>query len=318
MRAVFLDFGTVSTGDDLDIHPLLKILPNLEVHSVTADSDVDERIAGRNIILTNKADISRARIEANSTLQLIALTATGVNNVDLVAARERGVAVCNIRDYCTPSVVQHVFATLLSLTHSIREYDHALKLGAWEKGEQFTLLHFPIRELAGRTLGIVGYGVLGQGVARVAEAFGMRVLIANRPGGAPEPGRVDLDELLPQVDVLTLHCPITDATRGLISARELSRMRPDAIVINTARGGLIDADALAGALREGRIGGAAIDVLTQEPPGDGNPLLSPDLHNLIVTPHTAWAAKESRQRAIDELAANVGDWLSGGLRGRVV
>ncbi len=318
MRAVFLDFGTVSTGDDLDIHPLLKILPNLEVHSVTADSDVDERIAGRNIILTNKADISRARIEANSTLQLIALTATGVNNVDLVAARERGVAVCNIRDYCTPSVVQHVFATLLSLTHSIREYDHALKLGAWEKGEQFTLLHFPIRELAGRTLGIVGYGVLGQGVARVAEAFGMRVLIANRPGGAPEPGRVDLDELLPQVDVLTLHCPITDATRGLISARELSRMRPDAIVINTARGGLIDADALAGALREGRIGGAAIDVLTQEPPVDGNPLLSPDLHNLIVTPHTAWAAKESRQRAIDELAANVGDWLSGGLRGRVV
>ena len=318
MRAVFLDFGTVSTGDDLDIHPLLKILPNLEVHSVTADSDVDERIAGRNIILTNKADISRARIEANSTLQLIALTATGVNNVDLVAARERGVAVCNIRDYCTPSVVQHVFATLLSLTHSIREYDHALKLGAWEKGEQFTLLHFPIRELAGRTLGIVGYGVLGQGVARVAEAFGMRVLIANRPGGAPEPGRVDLDELLPQVDVLTLHCPITDATRGLISARELSRMRPDAIVINTARGGLIDADALAGALREGRIGGAAIDVLTQEPPVDGNPLLSPDLHNLIVTPHTAWAAKESRHRAIDELAANVGDWLSGGLRGRVV
>ena len=249
---------------------------------------------------------------------MIALTATGVNNVDLVAARERGVAVCNIRDYCTPSVVQHVFATLLSLTHSIREYDHALKLGAWEKGEQFTLLHFPIRELAGRTLGIVGYGVLGQGVARVAEAFGMRVLIANRPGGAPEPGRVDLDELLPQVDVLTLHCPITDATRGLISARELSRMRPDAIVINTARGGLIDADALAGALREGRIGGAAIDVLTQEPPVDGNPLLSPDLHNLIVTPHTAWAAKESRQRAIDELAANVGDWLSGGLRGRVV
>jgi glycerate dehydrogenase len=318
MRAVFLDFGTVSTGDDLDIHPLLKILPNLEVHSVTADSDVDERIADRQIILTNKADISRARIEANPTLQLIALTATGVNNVDLMAARERGVAVCNIRDYCTPSVVQHVFATLLSLTHSIREYDQALKAGAWEKGEQFTLLHFPIRELAGRTLGIVGYGVLGQGVARVAEAFGMRVLIANRPGGPPESGRVDLDELLPQVDVLTLHCPITDATRGLIGARELSRMRPDAILINTARGGLIDADALAVALREGRIGGAAIDVLTQEPPVDGNPLLSADLHNLIVTPHTAWAAKESRQRAIDELAANVGDWLSGGLRGRVV
>jgi glycerate dehydrogenase len=318
MRGVFLDFGTVSTGDDLDMGPLLRLLPNLTVHSVSSDAEVDARIAGQNIILTNKADITRARIEANPSLQLVALTATGVNNVDLNAARERGVAVCNIRDYCTPSVVQHVFATLLALTHSIREYDQALKAGAWEQGEQFTLLHFPIRELVGRTIGIVGYGVLGQGVARVAEAFGMRVLIANRPGGPAEPGRVDLEALLPEVDVLTLHCPITDATRGLIGARELARMRRDAILINTARGGLVDAEALAAALRSGQIGGAAIDVLAQEPPVDGNPLLAADIPHLIVTPHTAWAATESRQRAIDELTANVADWLAGGRRGRVV
>jgi glycerate dehydrogenase len=318
MQAVFLDFGSVSTGGDLDLSSLRSTLPTLQVHDVTPDELVDERIAGREIVLLNKAEITRRRIESNPNLKLVALTATGVNNVDVDAAQERGVAVCNIRDYCTASVAQHVFATLLTLTHSIREYDRELKAGAWQKGEQFTLLNYPIRELAGRTLGIVGYGVLGQAVARIAEAFGMRVLVASRPGTDCADGRMPLEALLPIVDVLSLHCPITDATRGLIGARELSLMRPDAVLINTARGGLVDADALAFALREGLIGGAAIDVLTQEPPVDGNPLLAGDLHNLIVTPHTAWAAQESRQRAIDELSANVRDFIAGGRRGRVV
>ncbi len=318
MQAVFLDFGSVSTGGDLDLTPLHSALADLRVYDVTPDELVDERIAGQEIVLLNKAEITRQRIEANPQLKLIALTATGVNNVDVEAARERGVAVCNIRDYCTASVAQHVFATLLALTHSIREYDQALKAGAWQKGEQFTLLNYPIRELAGRTLGIVGYGVLGQAVARIGEAFGMQVLVARRPGSDSADGRMSLDALLPLVDVLTLHCPMTDATRGLIGARELALMRHDAVLINTARGGLVDAEALAFALRHGQIGGAAIDVLTQEPPVDGNPLLAADLHNLIVTPHTAWAAQESRQRAIDELSANVRDFLAGGRRGRVV
>jgi len=318
MQAVFLDFGSVSTGGDLDLTPLHSALADLRVYDVTPDELVDERVAGQEIVLLNKAEITRQRIEANPQLKLIALTATGVNNVDVEAARERGVAVCNIRDYCTASVAQHVFATLLALTHSIREYDQALKAGAWQKGEQFTLLNYPIRELAGRTLGIVGYGVLGQAVARIGEAFGMQVLVARRPGSDSADGRMSLDALLPLVDVLTLHCPMTDATRGLIGARELALMRRDAVLINTARGGLVDAEALAFALRHGQIGGAAIDVLTQEPPVDGNPLLAADLHNLIVTPHTAWAAQESRQRAIDELSANVRDFLAGGRRGRVV
>jgi len=318
MQAVFLDFGSVSTGGDLDLTPLHSALADLRVYDVTPDELVDERIAGQEIVLLNKAEITRQRIEANPQLKLIALTATGVNNVDVEAARERGVAICNIRDYCTASVAQHVFATLLALTHSIREYDQALKAGAWQKGEQFTLLNYPIRELAGRTLGIVGYGVLGQAVARIGEAFGMQVLVARRPGSDSADGRMSLDALLPLVDVLTLHCPMTDATRGLIGARELALMRRDAVLINTARGGLVDAEALAFALRHGQIGGAAIDVLTQEPPVDGNPLLAADLHNLIVTPHTAWAAQESRQRAIDELSANVRDFLAGGRRGRVV
>mgnify|MGYP002784019699 CR=1 FL=1 len=318
MKAVFLDYATVSAKGDLDPTRLLAALPGLERFDFTPDEAVDARLAGREIVVTNKARLTRERILAHPQLKLIALTATGTNNVDLDAARSRGVAVCNIRDYCTASVVQHVYATLLALTHRVREYDCWLKAGAWERQGQFSMLEFPVRELAGRTLGIVGYGTLGRAVARVAEAFGMTVRIAQRPGGPRAEGRVDLDELLEAADVLTLHCPLTPATRGLIGAAQLARMKPDAVLINTARGGLVDAHALAGALRERRLGGAAIDVLEEEPPGAGDPLLAPDLQNLIVTPHTAWAAREARQRAIDEVAANVEDFRRGGNRGRVV
>lgn len=318
MRAAFLDWGTVSSGGDLDPAPLRAALPGLVLHDDTAPEQVAGRLAGCEVVILNKVELRGSLISAHPGLKLIALTATGTNNVDLEAARAQGVAVCNIRDYCTPSVVQHVFATLLALTHSVREYDRALKAGAWESARHFTMLNYPVRELAGRTLGIVGYGVLGKGVARVAEAFGMQVRIANRPGGAAEPGRLALEELLPLVDVLTLHCPITPATRHLIGARELALMKPDAVLINTARGALVDAPALAAALRAGRLGGAAIDVLAEEPPVSGSPLLAPDLANLIATPHTAWAALESRQRALAEVAANVLDFRQGGRRGRVV
>jgi glycerate dehydrogenase len=166
-------------------------------------------------------------------------------------------------------------------------------------------------------MGIVGYGALGQGVATVARAFGMQVLVANRPGGERHPDRTDLADLLPLVDVLSLHCPLTPATRGLVGRDELALMKPDAVLINTARGALVDAGALAEALREGRVGGAGIDVLEQEPPVDGNPLLDPSIPNLVVTPHTAWAARESRQRCLDELAANVEAFLRGERRNRV-
>jgi len=317
MRAVFLDYGSVAVDGDLDTARLRAVLPDVEIHDATPDADVDARIAGAAVVLGNKAQITRARIAANPGLKLVALTATGTNNVDLEAAREHGVAVCNIVDYCTASVVQHVFAVLLALTHRLREYDRALKAGAWERADG-ALPAYPIWELAGRTLGIVGYGTLGRGVARIAEAFGMRVLVANRAGGTPEPGRLALAALLPQVDVLSLHCPITNATRRLIGANELALLKPDAVLINTARGALIDPAALAAALRAGRLGGAAIDVLEEEPPLGGNPLLAPDLTNLIATPHTAWGAREARQRAIDELAANTAAFLRGERRNRVV
>lgn len=318
MRSVFLDYATVAYGRDLDTASLIEALPGLALRDHTPQHEVAQQIAGHDVVLVNKLLLTREVIESTPSLRLIALAATGTNNVDLEAARSRNVAVCNVRDYCTTSVVQHVLGMLLLLTQRLREYDALVRSGAWRRGEQFCLLDHPIRELAGRTLGIVGHGTLGKGVAHAARhALGMDVLIANRPGGASVAGRMDLDDLLPRVDVLSLHCPLTPATLGLIGADRLARMRPDAILVNTARGGLVDAQALADALRARRLGGAAIDVLTQEPPIDGNPLLDGNIPNLIVTPHIAWAAREARQRCIDEMAANVADFAAGGRRGRV-
>ena len=316
MRAVFLDLGTVSNGD-LDTSGLERALPGLVIHLQTPQQEVAARMAGCEVVLLNKSRVTRDMMAANPALRLIALTATGVDNVDVAAAREHNVAVANLRDYCTPSVVQHVFALLLSLTHRVSDYQRFATGGEWARSGQFSVFPFPIRELAGRTFGIVGHGALGRATARAAEAFGMTVRIANRPGGERQPGRVDLAELLPQADVLSLHCPLTPATRGLIGAGQLALMKPDAVLINTARGALIDAAALADALRGGRLGGAGIDVLEQEPPADGNPLLEPGIPNLIVTPHVAWAARESRQRCLDELAANVTAFLAGERRNRV-
>jgi glycerate dehydrogenase len=213
--------------------------------------------------------------------------------------------------------VQHVFAMLLALTHRLADYKALVQGGGWQQSGSFSVFPYPIRELRGRIFGIVGHGTLGQAVGRAAAAFGMRVEIANRPGGTPAEGRVDLDEMLPQLDVLSLHCPLTDATRGLIGAERLGRMKPDAVLINTARGALVDTVALAAALRGGRLGGAGIDVLEREPPPAGHPLLDPSIPNLIVTPHIAWAAKESRQRCLDELVLNVESFKRGGRRHRV-
>jgi len=319
MRAVFLDYATVSFNGDLDPSALRRALPDLELRGNTPQVAVPGVIAGATVVALNKLRITREAIAAAPALKLIVLAATGTNNVDLEAARERGIGVCNLRDYCTASVVQHVLGTMLLLTQRLREYDALVRSGAWSRGDQFCLLDFPVRELAGRRLGIVGYGALGKGVAHAASlALGMDVWIANRPGGAAQAGRHDLDELLSQVDVLSLHCPLATHTQGLIGAERLACMKPDALLINTARGALVDSQALADALRAGRLGGAAIDVLPQEPPVDGNPLLAPDIPNLIVTPHVAWAAREARQRCLDEMAANVEDFVRGGHRGRVV
>jgi glycerate dehydrogenase len=318
MRAIFLDYASVSFRGDLDPAPLHEVLPGLELREHSSQQQVAGLVGDAEVVLVNKLRIDRKAIAASPRLKLILLAATGTNNVDLEAARERGIAVCNLQDYCTSSVVQHVMGLLLLLTQRLREYDALVRSGAWQRGEQFCRLDYPIRELRGRRIGIAGFGTLGRGVASAAQSFGMQVLVANLPGRPRRPERTDLPELLRRVDVLSLHCPLTAATERLIGAGELSLMKGDAVLINTARGALVDSAALAAALSEGRLGGAAIDVLPQEPPVDGDPLLDPAIPNLIVTPHVAWAARESRQRCLDEMAANVADFLLGGRRGRVV
>jgi glycerate dehydrogenase len=214
-------------------------------------------------------------------------------------------------------VVQHVFALILALTTRLAEHAAAARDGRWAASDLFCVLDFPFRELAGKTLGIVGYGELGRGVATVAEAFGMTVLVARRPGGAPVPGRVGLEELLARADVVSLHVPLADNTRGLIGTRELALMKRDALLINTARGGIVDEGALVAALRAGRLGGAGVDVLAVEPPRADSPLLDDQPANLIVTPHVAWASRESRQRLLDEVAENIRAFAAGRERNRV-
>jgi glycerate dehydrogenase len=318
MHTVFLDYETVRNGDDsLDPSAIDAAVGGVEYCDFTEDAQIPDRIGAAAIVLLNKVKLSRAHLFGAPDLKLIVLSATGTDNVDLEAAKERGIGVCNVRGYCTASVAQHAWSLILSLTQHLSGWHRLAVDGSWGRGE-FNELAYPIRELAGRTLGIVGWGELGRAVAKAAEAFGMRVIVCNRPGTAPMEGRVSLDELLATADVVSLHCPLTPASRGMIGARELARMKPDALLINTARGALVDGAALARALKEHRLGGAGIDVLPAEPPPDGEPLVDPSIPNLIVTPHIAWAAFEARQRCLDEMAANIRDFLGGGRRGRVV
>jgi glycerate dehydrogenase len=316
LKTVFLDYDTVSNGD-LDLTLLRQAAGDLILYE-SSETKIAERIQDADVALLNKLDLTRELLSGAPRLKLVALAATGTNNVDLSAARDLRIAVCNVRAYCTASVVQHVWGLILSLTQHVSEFSRLSKDGSWVQGEARAVLCHPIRELESRIFGVIGWGDLGRGAARIAEAFGMQVKIANRPGSAPQSGRVPLDELLATADIVSLHCPLNDATRGLIGARELALMKPDALLINTARGALIDGAALAAALKAGRLGGAGIDVLPQEPPPQGEPLLDGQIPNLLVTPHIAWAAREARQRCLDEMAANIRDFQSGGRRGRVV
>ncbi len=319
MKAVFLDFATMGP-DDLDPSPLTDLLPELKFFDVTPEELTAERVKDAQFVFTNKIRFDDETLGGAKSLRFIGLTATGTDNVDLSGADKYGIAVCNIRAYCTQSVVEHVFAVLLHFTHNISRYAEIVRNGEWQESDEFCMLKYPIRELSGMTLGIVGHGVLGHGVEKIAREFGMTVLIARRPGisAKHDDGRTDFREMLRIADVITLHCPLSDDTKNLFGEKEFRMMKPDAILINTARGGLIDSAALAAALGTGQIGAAAIDVLPHEPPADGNPLLDYDGPNLIVTPHVAWATKEARQNAINELAANVAAFLKGEERNRVV
>jgi glycerate dehydrogenase len=316
MKAAFLDYDTVSNGD-LDTAGLRSAVDELVLFDLDESRSL-EQMRDADIVLINKLALNRELLHGAPKLKLVTLAATGTNNVDLVAARERGIGVCNLRAYCTSSVAQHAWALILSLTQHIPEYSRVSRDGSWVKDEAQAVLAHPIRELNGRIFAVIGWGELGKATARIAEAFGMRVVIANRPGAPRAAGRLDLDDLLIVADIVSLHCPLTDDTRGMIGARELALMKPEALLINTARGALIDSAALAAALQAGLLGGAGLDVLPEEPPVHGNPLLDLDIPNLLVTPHVAWSAREARQRCLDEMAENIRDFRRGGRRGRVV
>ncbi|ABI56749.1 2-hydroxyacid dehydrogenase [Alkalilimnicola ehrlichii MLHE-1] len=311
MRSAFLDRDSLDQGD-LDLAPLEQALPDLRHYERTGAHEVADRIADLNAVVVNKVVLDEAALAAAPDLRLILVAATGTNNVDLAAARQRGITVCNCRGYGTDAVAQHTLGLMLALSTRLLDYHNAVQAGEWGRSEQFCLLDYPIQELSGRTLGLVGHGELGQRVAELARALGMTVKVAARPGGGPPAlGRVPLEQLLPQVDVLTLHCPLTDATRNLIGAEALQRLPRHALLINCARGGIVDEQALADALRAGEIGGAGVDVLSEEPPVNGNPLLAGDIPNLIVTPHSAWGSREARQRIVMQLAEAARGYLDG-------
>ena len=309
-RAVFLDHASLDLGD-LDLAPLHSAFDELHLHDATAPAEVAQRLAGAVAVITNKVVINADTFAANPQLKLVLVAATGTNNVDLQAAHAHGVTVCNCQGYGTPSVAQHTLALLLALATRLCDYQRAVSEGRWASARQFCLLDFPIVELQGKTLGLLGHGELGSAVARLAEAFGMRVLSGQIPGRPARDERLPLAELLPQVDALTLHCPLNEHTHHMIGAAELAMLKPGALVVNTARGGLIDEQALADALRSGHLGGAATDVLSVEPPANGNPLLASDIPRLIVTPHSAWGAVEARQRIVGQLADNALAFFAG-------
>ena len=309
MHGVFLDIDTVDRGD-IDLSGLRASLPEW-TFLATGEGDVGELTLRADILVSNKIVLDADTIRNAKNLKLICIAATGTNNVDLVAAAEKGIPVCNVRGYATPSAVEHVFSLILCLSRSIRAHLDAMDHGKWQEADTFCMLDYPIREIAGSTLGIIGFGEIGRAVAAVGEAFGMRVLIAERKGATLRQGRTHFHEVLSRSDIISMHCPLTDDTRNLIGSAELLRMKRDAILINIARGGIVNETDLSDALKFGTIGGAAVDVLCEEPPRAGSPLLSRPHPNLIVTPHVAWASRNSRQRLVDAIAANIRAYLSG-------
>ena len=312
MRGVILDCDSLGP-DDLDFSALYDLPVSWTVYGNCPASEVVERIGDAEIVMTNKTVVDAATLSQAPNLKLITLPATGTNVVDLVAASEQGVVVCNAVNYGTASVVQHVWALILALTTNLQSYSRGVMDGSWGESEMFCLLQYPVRELEGKTLGIVGAGDLGRGVAKIAQAFGMQVIFAALPerNHLDDLPRLALHELLPRVDVLSLHCPLTPQTKGLISSAELALMKTSALLINTARGPLIDEPALKQALVKGEIAGAGLDVLSAEPPVGGNLLIDNAVPNLIITPHSAWIAAESRQRLMGQMVENISAFLEG-------
>jgi glycerate dehydrogenase len=281
-------------------------------HAATAPHEVVERLRGATIAITNKVPLRAPELAQLPDLKMIAVAATGTDNVDLAACRERGIVVANIRDYSEVSVPEHCFTLMLAVRRNLRAYVADVEAGKWERSTRFCLLDHPIGDLAGSRLGIVGYGALGRRVAQIGRAFGMEIAVASRsPVDDTDVIALPLPELLATSDVVSLHLPLNDQTRNMIGARELASMKKSSILINTARGGLVDEAALAEALTDGVIAGAGFDVLSKEPPVPENPLLALRLPNFVLTPHVAWASGGAMQTLADMLVDNIEAWVAG-------
>lgn len=311
MKAVILDYQSLAPHD-LDWQALNALPIEWTFHDYTEPSDTAARIAGMDIVLSNKVLLNEALLKENPGIKQIIILATGTNNVDLQAASALGIPVSNIVAYSTESVVQHTFACLLNLTNRLREYDHVAKQGYWSHSRTFTLLDFQIQELAGKTLGIIGFGAIGQRVKTVAEAFGMNVVVAkSQVAGSDQHGRIALAELLAISDVVSIHAPLSPLTQNLIDANAIALMKPSALLLNMGRGGIVDEAALLEALTKGVIKGAATDVLAQEPPALDHPLLQYNHANLLVTPHVAWASQQARQALLGQVEKIIQGLLNG-------
>jgi glycerate dehydrogenase len=291
------------------------------VYQTTSPEQTLSRLAQQSVAVTNKVVIDKAILTSAEDLKLIAVAATGTDIIDREEAAKRGVKVCNVPGYATQSVAQFTLALILELATCAGRYGAAVRAGDWQKSPVFSLLSFPALELAGKKLGIVGYGSIGQAVALMARGFGMEVLVAVRPGSRDPiaPDRIAVEHLFREADIISLHCPLTPQTRNLINEHSLALMKPTAFLINTARGALVDEAALIDVLRRKRIAGAALDVITREPPPADHPIVraAAELDNLIVTPHTAWSAREARERLLQEVEENIAAFLRGRDRNRV-
>ncbi|MGA9667017.1 MAG: D-2-hydroxyacid dehydrogenase [Gallionella sp.] len=313
-RIVFLDSATIIA----DIRSPAFAHQWQEYPATTAGQTV-ARLQDATIAITNKVVLNRETLEQLPKLKMVAVAATGTNNVDLEFCRERGIIVSNIRNYSVHTVPEHVFMMMLALRRNLLAFRTDVLNGAWQRSAQFCLFTHPVQDLYGSTLGIVGSGAIGKSVAQIAGAFGMKVLLAEHKGAASvRPGYTAFETVLRDSDAISLHLPLNEHTRHLIGAAELQIMRPGALLINTARGGLVDEMALLDALRAGRIAGAGFDVLGNEPPTEGNPLLELDLPNFILTPHIAWSGRAAMQVLADQLIDNIEAYSSGAPQNRVV
>ncbi|ASR89650.1 MULTISPECIES: D-2-hydroxyacid dehydrogenase [Alcaligenes] len=315
-RIVFLDRETLSDSVQL---PQVPFKHELQVYGRTAPDQVAERIADADIVISNKVALRREHLQAAPNLKMIALAATGSDNIDLDAAREHQIVVSNIRDYAVRSVPEHVFALVFALRRNICAYRQSVKEGRWQEAQQFCYFDYPIRDLAGSTLGLIGSGSLGQAVATMGRALGMKVIFAQRRGQtivSNADDRLPFEQVLEQADILSLHCPLTAETQNMLGMAEFERMAPRRpLLINTARGGLIDNQALEHALRQGWLGGAGIDVCTPEPPPADHILMRLlDLPNYILTPHIGWASQEAMQALANQLIENIAAFHRGEAR----